>query len=1111
MAGAKIQRLTEVNLAVTRSTAAERRTVVPVRRSGRIAELCWLLLAMAIVCGVWSLVYTAKIRRATSPAPAVNLSEVDRPEKLLPVLQVLQSPADRDFAAKRIFDAIADREGTLSNVAFIERIRVPRSDLAGSNAQTEEIRKRAEDTKTDTVPLFTTAEFRQIKPQIAVRSAAAFKRDFLMWAGAILAAFLITYIVWVVRRFSGPWAFLPLLLLLTGIGYSLMVALRDPLRDTPIFVPFGQGVAAGCIVMLIASLVDWDELTAGYSFVPLLGAIVLSGALIVLGKGPAGSDARVNLGPFQPVEAIKILLVFFVAGYFAKRWPLLRDLREKRFFLARWIPAIEMPRLQYALPVIIGVGVALVFFYLQKDLGPALVFACVFLTLYSIARNKVTLAATGMIVLLGGFLAGYYLGVPKTVHDRVSMFLSPWSNTVRGGDQVAHSLWAMASGGALGSGPGLGESDVIPAGYTDLIVSVLGEDWGFLGLLSVYLIYGLLIWLGLRVARRARSDYAFFLALGLTLLVSAELLLISAGILDLFPLSGVATPFLSYGRTALLANFGIAGILLALGRENLPRRNNDSLAALMPAVRTVEIALGVLLVAVVAKAASVQLYQANEIAGQGTLVPQADGGRRYVYNPRLIDAARTLQRGAIYDRAGLPLATSSWDELERHRADYKALGIDIDQACNRADVRCYPFGPLTFHLLGDIRTRANWSAPNSSLVERDSGIRLQGYDDRARVVTVTDAQGKPFNTIRYDYRELLPLLRHRWEPNNPAVKRIRDRERNVHLSISAALQVKAGQVLAAHLAEQHLQRGSIVVMDPATGDLLASVNVPAPDLLHEKLALGEASGPLLDRARYGLYPPGSTFKLITAIAALRLDPTLAHQTYQCIRLPDGRCGNFVGNSKRPIRDDEEDKNPHGTLDMDRALIVSCNAYFAQLGTYKVGPQQLLDTAAKIGISVANPPTVKNLLPQMPQVSYGQGQVVASPFQMARVAAAIAAGGNIQQGRWVIDDSNTRRQAAQELLPPTVADILSKDMRGVVTTGTGFRLAKITPQIAGKTGTAELATAPSHAWFIGFAPYDSTTKRIAFAILAENGHYGGTAAAPMAGDLVVAAQQLKLIP
>ena len=125
--------------------------------------------------------------------------------------------------------------------------------------------------------------------------------------------------------------------------------------------------------------------------------------------------------------------------------------------------------------------------------------------------------------------------------------------------------------------PGLGESDVIPAGYTDLIVSVLGEEWGFLGIAAVYAIFGLLIWMGLRIARRARTDYAFFLALGLTLLIAGELLLISGGILDLFPLSGVATPFLSYGRTAMLANFLIAGILLALGRDRgpppVPRRS----------------------------------------------------------------------------------------------------------------------------------------------------------------------------------------------------------------------------------------------------------------------------------------------------------------------------------------------------------------------------------------------------------------------------------------------------------------------------------------------------------------------------------------------------------
>jgi peptidoglycan glycosyltransferase len=195
-------------------------------------------------------------------------------------------------------------------------------------------------------------------------------------------------------------------------------------------------------------------------------------------------------------------------------------------------------------------------------------------------------------------------------------------------------------------------------------------------------------------------------------------------------------------------------------------------------------------------------------------------------------------------------------------------------------------------------------------------------------------------------------------------------------------------------------------------------------------------------------------------------------------------------------------------------VVSCNAYFAQLGTYKVGPEQLLDTAKVLGISIANPATVAALRPQMPQVSYGQGQVVVSPFQLLRVAAAIAAGGQLPAGRWVNDETNTRTQKPQTLLPPDLAAQLAKDMRDVVTVGTGNVLAKIQPDIAGKTGTAELATAPSHAWFVGFAPYTlvqtGNTHRIAFAVLVENGHYGGAAAAPIAGDLVTAAQQIGLI-
>jgi cell division protein FtsI/penicillin-binding protein 2 len=296
--------------------------------------------------------------------------------------------------------------------------------------------------------------------------------------------------------------------------------------------------------------------------------------------------------------------------------------------------------------------------------------------------------------------------------------------------------------------------------------------------------------------------------------------------------------------------------------------------------------------------------------------------------------------------------------------------------------------------------------------------------------------------------------------------------------------------------------------------MLAAVSYPWPSAVQfASLKTGpETQAPgtdLLDRARFGLYPPGSSFKLVTAIAALRKDPGLARQRYDCVRLPDGRIGNFVG--RREIRDDVRDKQPHGSVDIQKGMIVSCNAYFAQLGAHSVGSAMLYDTASKLGISVARPNTPQKLQQYLAQASYGQGQVVASPCQMARVAATIANEGNAPEGRWIMDETNLRVRAPQPLLPPLLANQIAGYMRGVVTSGTGRVLNASPIAIAGKTGTAELAKAPSHAWFIGFAPYGvKGGKQIAFAVLVENGQYGGTAAAPIAGEIVAAARQLGII-
>ncbi len=192
--------------------------------------------------------------------------------------------------------------------------------------------------------------------------------------------------------------------------------------------------------------------------------------------------------------------------------------------------------------------------------------------------------------------------------------------------------------------------------------------------------------------------------------------------------------------------------------------------------------------------------------------------------------------------------------------------------------------------------------------------------------------------------------------------------------------------------------------------------------------------------------------------------------------------------------------------MRTGLVVSCNAYFAQLGTYVVGAEALLDTANHLGISVASPANTQTLRRELPQASYGQGQVVVSPFQMARVAAAIAQNGTLPYGRWITDRNNSRQQPPESILAPELSSRIGTYMREAVASGTG-RAAQVPDlPIAGKTGTAELEHAPSHAWFIGFAPFGGSRK-LAFAVLIENGQYGGTAAAPLAAELMKEAKAM----
>ena len=155
----------------------------------------------------------------------------------------------------------------------------------------------------------------------------------------------------------------------------------------------------------------------------------------------------------QPIEAIRVLIVLFLAGYFTRRWELLREVRSETVrgrTMPRWV---NVPRLEYVLPVLAGVVLALALFFLQRDLGPALVISLVFLAMYALARGALVMAAVGLALLVAGFYAGHVLGISATLADRVRMWQAPWDNAARGGDQIAQALWSFATGIHLGHRP----------------------------------------------------------------------------------------------------------------------------------------------------------------------------------------------------------------------------------------------------------------------------------------------------------------------------------------------------------------------------------------------------------------------------------------------------------------------------------------------------------------------------------------------------------------------------------------------------------------------------------------------------------------------------------
>jgi cell division protein FtsW len=380
---------------------------------------------------------------------------------------------------------------------------------------------------------------------------------FIVWA---LCALIGTLVLerWLPRR--DPLLF-PITMFLSGWGLVLIDRLA-PLFAERQTLWLAVSVAALLVVSVFPFGLRWLRT---YRYLLLVGGLILLFSTIVFGANPSGQLGaprlwlNIGIGYFQPSEALKIILVAFLASYLAEQYPALRAVgAQGRLWFS--------PRILG--PILLMWGLCVVVLVWQRDLGTAILFFIVFIILLYVASGYTWILLGGaLLVGLAGFVAYNLFDVVKL---RVDIWLNPWPEADGRAFQIVQSLLAFAAGGVFGQGIGQGAPGYIPVVHSDFIFSAIAEEYGQLGSLVVIASIALLVARGLRIAiQQQRRIFNALLAVGLSMLIAMQSLLIMGGVLKLLPLTGVTLPFLSYGGSSLLMSFVVVGLLLRLSAEEL--------------------------------------------------------------------------------------------------------------------------------------------------------------------------------------------------------------------------------------------------------------------------------------------------------------------------------------------------------------------------------------------------------------------------------------------------------------------------------------------------------------------------------------------------------------
>ena len=394
------------------------------------------------------------------------------------------------------------------------------------------------------------------------------------WAPPTVSAWILHYVL---RKYvlNADGLLLPLAFLLNGLGIAMIYRL-----DLAEITRGGQGLFAerqvwlSCLAMLIAAivvrLVRNPLILRRFPYLAGAAAVILLmlPAAPVIGRTFNGATLWVGIGEisFQPGEIAKILLAIFFAGYLVSRKGPLSEIGSR-------VLGMKIPSAKDLGPVLLFWVASIAVLVIQRDLGTSILYFGLFLVMIYTATGRGFYVGIGLVMMVtGALVASRIFGY---VGARFDAWLDPFAtvnyNATGGSYQLVQGLFGMAHGDVIGAGLGSGFPQLIPLAESDFIFAAFGEELGLAGIFAILAIYLLIVYRGLRIANTHRDDFSKLLSLGLAFVIGLQVFVVAGGVMGLLPLTGLTTPFLAAGGSALLANWAIIALLLVLSDSSLRR------------------------------------------------------------------------------------------------------------------------------------------------------------------------------------------------------------------------------------------------------------------------------------------------------------------------------------------------------------------------------------------------------------------------------------------------------------------------------------------------------------------------------------------------------------